>query len=450
MWRVAARCKRFIAAENAHQWQQPTNYSLCNSTASFSSSSSRNYCKRKRRKWPIHPRRTAPWHQDFAFQLAKHSFKQLIRKSKTHLLSDLINSFAAYEVEPTPKAYHFLVKILILKRPSNWQDQVRQILDHIEKVETPEYVFIDLIKFYGDETMFNDAVELFFRMPSPSVKALNALLSVLCRDKRGLEMIPGVLLKSNIRVEESSFGILIRALCRIGGVSNAFELLRYMVEEDLDVDQRVCSLILATMCREKNFKNEIMGFLEDLKSLGFEPRKDDFCNVIRVLVENGKDEDALGLLKQMKTNGIKPDIMCYNLVLDGLIQNGEFQSADKVFDQLLVLGLSPDIYTYNVYIKGLCLQNKVDDAIKMMDAMQELGCAPDSSTYKTVLRALCEAKETDRVREVANEMRLKSIKLNPQAYEILIDDFIANGDINGACSLLEEMLDQDLVPFWIE
>ncbi|KAK6118221.1 hypothetical protein DH2020_048007 [Rehmannia glutinosa] len=466
---IIAYCKRVIAAEKAHPWRQqqqiyanhPINYIFCNSTALFSSSSRKssslhNYYIRKRRKWPIQPYKTQ-WDQIFAFRLAKQNFKQSIRKTKTQLLSDLINSFSAYEVNPTPQSYHLLFKILIQKRPSNRHDQIQEILSHIEKgesFETPECVFIDLIKFYGDTNMFNDAVELFFRLPSfrcdPSVEVLNVLLSVLCRNKMGFEMVPRVLLKSQvmkIRFEESSFGILIKALCKTGSVSNAFDLVNQMVDEGFGLDQKICSLMLATMCRQLNCNvGDIMGFMEDLKKLGFEPRKDDLCNVIRFLVKKGKVMESLELLKQMKMNGVKPDIMCYNLVLDGLIHNRDFSRADKVFDELLVLGLAPDIYTYNVYISGLFMQKKVDDGIKILNSMEELGCAPDWSTYSAILRALCEAGEMDRVTEVVNEMRKKRVQLNPETYELLIDGFISNGDVNGACCFLKEMLDKKFVP----
>ncbi|KAL0347536.1 UNVERIFIED_CONTAM: Pentatricopeptide repeat-containing protein, mitochondrial [Sesamum calycinum] len=436
MWRRVADCKRVIAAERACQWQQqfyancPTSNFFCNSTASFSSSSSsrkssslHNYYIRKRRKWPIRPYKTE-WHQAFAFQLAKQSFKRSIRKSKTHLLSDLISSFAAYEVDPTHQSYHFLFKVLIQNRPSNWDDQIPQILEHIEKVEnfeTPECMFIGLIKFYGDNNMLNDAVELFFRIPKfrcePSVEILNTLLSVLCRSKRGLEIVPQILINTqemNIRIEESSFEILIRALCRIGRVNNAFELLNHMVEEGFGVNQKVCSLMLATMCRQLNYNTgEVMGFLEELKKLGFEPGKDDLCNIIRFLVNKEKRD---------------------------------FLRADKVFDELLVLGMIPNIHTYNVYINGLCMQKKVEDGINILHSMEELGCAPELSTYSTILRALCEAGELIRVREVVNRMQQKCMQLNSETYEIIIDGFVNNGDIDAACSLLNEMLDRNLNP----
>ncbi|KAB5561308.1 hypothetical protein DKX38_006265 [Salix brachista] len=68
----------------------------------------------------------------------------------------------------------------------------------------------------------HEAIELFYRIPKfrcvPSVYSLNNLISVLCRNSIGLKLVPGILLKSqvmNIRVEESTFQVLITALCRI-------------------------------------------------------------------------------------------------------------------------------------------------------------------------------------------------------------------------------------------
>ncbi|KAL3633356.1 hypothetical protein CASFOL_022883 [Castilleja foliolosa] len=465
-------CQRAMAAEKTHPWRKqissanhPIYYNnfLFSSTALLSTLSSRkssslhNYYIRKRRKWPIKSYKTQ-WPENFAFRLAKQSFKQSIRKTKTHLLPDLINSFSAYKINPTPNSYHFLFKVLIQNRwLSNRLDQIQQILDHIEKnesFETPECVFIDLMEFYGDDNMFSNAVELFLRIPrlrcEPSVEVLNTLLSVLCRNKMGLELVPQTLVKSSqvmkTRVEESSFGILIKALCRIGSLSNAYDLMNQMVGEGFCVDQKVCSIMLATICRQMNCDiDDIMGFIEDLKKLGFEARKGDFCNVIRFLVKKEKCTDALGLLKQMKVNGIKPDIMCYNLVLDGLIHVKDFLSADRVFDELLVLGLIPDNYTYSVYISGLIMQKKVDDGIQILRSMEGLGCKPEPSTYNVIVRAMCGADEMDRVTEVVNEMRKECIRLNACTHKVLIDSFIRDGLCSKAVELFGEEVVNDIL-----
>lgn len=127
---------------------------------------------------------------------------------------------------------------------------------------------MDLIKFYGDNGLCDDAVDLFFRIPKfrcePSVEVLNTLLSVLCRSRSGLEIVPQLLIKSqiemNIRIEASSYGILVRALCKMGKLSDALTLLNHMVDEGFDVDQKVCSLMLSTICRHVDCRvDEILG-----------------------------------------------------------------------------------------------------------------------------------------------------------------------------------------------
>ncbi|KAI3708128.1 hypothetical protein L2E82_37208 [Cichorium intybus] len=64
------------------------------------------------------------------------------------------------------------------------------VLDHrekIEKFETPESIFTDLIELHGQNNEFQEAIDLFFRLPNfrctPSVDSLNCLLSVLCKRK---------------------------------------------------------------------------------------------------------------------------------------------------------------------------------------------------------------------------------------------------------------------------
>ena len=108
----------------------------------------------------------------------------------------------------------------------------------------------------------------------------------------------------NVRLEESSFRILITALCRFGKVGYAVEILNFMRRDGCDVvDMRICSLILSSMCEQK-------------KGLG-----------------SGD--------------------------LNGIIKEGEYEKADELFDELLVLGLVPDVHTYNVYINEYPLHKTI-------------------------------------------------------------------------------------------
>ncbi|KAF8397164.1 hypothetical protein HHK36_016071 [Tetracentron sinense] len=430
----------------------------------FSSSSLSSTCnllrRRRRRKWPLSPYKGI-WQQTFDEQQAMEALKKAAATASAsapapeqHLLSTLINSFSIYCCNPTPSAYSFVIKTLTQNSQFDQLPTVLDRLQKIEKFEPPEHIFVNLIRIYGDANMLQDAIDIFFRISkfrcTPSVYSLNALLSILCKKREGLQLVPQILLKSqemNIRLEESSFRILIRTLCKTKKVGHAIEILNQMPHHGFSPDVGMYSIILSAMCENGDLDAvEVMGFLEEMRNAGFSPNGMDYGNVIRFLVKEEMGMDALDVLDQMKIDGIKPDIVCYTMVLDGIILAGDFRKAEEMFDEILVLGLVPDVYTYNVYINGLCKQNNVEAGFKILACMEELGCKPDVVNYNTLLGALCKVGEVWRGRELVREMGLKGVPGNLSTCRIMIDGFVSKGEIVEACRLLEEMLGRGFVP----
>ncbi|CAI8584174.1 unnamed protein product [Vicia faba] len=416
---------------------------------------------RKFRKWPHSPYKTS-WHHNFGEQQALQILKQATTQPQPQnnndpfLLSTLIHSFKAYHTDPTPKAYFFLIKTFTKSNPSQLH-QIPHILNHLEhneKFETPEFVFLYLIRFYGVSDRVQDAVHLFFRIPrfrcTPTVCSLNLLLSLLCRKRECLKMVPDVLLKSQqmkIRLEESSFRVLIKALCRIKRVGYAVKIMNCMIEDGYGLDDKICSLIVSSLCEQNDLTSaEALFVWGNMRKLGFCPGVMDCTNMIRFLVKDGKGKDALEILNQLKEDGIKPDIVCYTIVLSGIVKEGDYVKLDELFDEIIVLGLIPDVYTYNVYINGLCKQNNFDEALKIAVSMETLGCKPNVVTYNTLLGGLSLKGDLSKAKRVMKEMRLKSIEPNVHTYRIMLDGLVGNGEIEEACVLLEEMLEKCFYP----
>ncbi|XP_057435338.1 pentatricopeptide repeat-containing protein At2g38420, mitochondrial [Lotus japonicus] len=423
---------------------------------------------RKFRKWPHSPYKTS-WHHNFGEQQAMNilikqaatietcsSSSQQIQTQNNNpfLLSTLIDSFKSYSCDPTPNAYYFLIKTLV--NTSHLQD-IPPVLDHLERVEkfeTPEFIFVYLIRFYGLADRIQDAVDLFFRIPrfrcTPTVCSLNLLLSLLCRKRECLRMVPQILLKSQhmkIRIEESTFRVLISALCRIRRVDYAVKILNCMIEDGFGLDGKICSLIISSLCEQNDVTSaEALVVWGDMRKLGFCPGVMDFTDMIRFLVKEERGMDALYILNQMKQDGIKPDVVCYTIVLSGIVAEGDYVKLDELFDEMLVLGLIPDVYTYNVYINGLCKQNKVDEAIQIVDSMIKLGCKPNVVTCNTLLGALCEAGDLSKAKGVMKEMGLKGVELNLHTYRIMLDGLVGKAEIGEASLLLEEMLKKCFYP----
>ncbi|XP_029127026.1 pentatricopeptide repeat-containing protein At2g38420, mitochondrial [Cajanus cajan] len=316
------------------------------------------------------------------------------------------------------------------------------------------FIFVHLIRFYGLGDRVQDAVDLFSRIPrfrcTPTVCSLNLVLSLLCRKRECLKMVPQVLLKSqhmNIRVEGSTFRVLIKALCRIKRVDYAVKIMSCMMEDGYGLDEKICSLIISSLCEQKDLTSvEALVVWRDMRRLGFCPGVMDYTNMIRFLVKEGRGMAALDIMNQQKEDGIKPDVVCYTMVLSGIVAEGEYGKLEELFDEMLVIGLVPDVYTYNVYVNGLCKQNNVDEALKIVSSMEELGCKPNVVTYNTLLGALCVAGGLGKAKGLMKEMGWKGVGLNLHTYRILLDGLVGKGEIGEACLLLEEMLEKCLFP----
>ncbi|XP_054784979.1 pentatricopeptide repeat-containing protein At2g38420, mitochondrial-like isoform X2 [Prosopis cineraria] len=427
-------------------------------------SDSSNKYLRKFRKWPHSPYKTF-WHHNFG----QHQAMQILVQAATatsplpssndnlnmpSLLSTLIHSFKTYNCDPTPNAYYFLIKTLSRTSRLHEIPLVLDQLERVEKFETPEFMFGYLIRDYGRAGKFQEAIDLFYRIPKfrcvPTICSLNLLLSVLCRNRECLKLVPLILLKSrgmNIRIEESTFGVLIKGLCRYNRVGYAIEMLYCMIEDGYHLDDKICSLIVSSFCDQNDLTfKEALGVWGDMKKFGFCPRMMDYSNLIRFLGKKEKGRDAMGILNQMKEDGIKPDIVCYTMVLSAVVAEGNYVKAHELFDELLVLGLVPDIYTYNVYINCLCKEDNVEEALKMVSSMEDLGCNSNVVTYNTLLASLCEAGELSRARGLLKEMKMKRIELNLHTYRIMLDGLVCKAEITEACSLLDEMLEKCLYP----
>ncbi|CAA6656928.1 unnamed protein product [Spirodela intermedia] len=295
------------------------------------------------------------WQHMFSERLAMEELKNKVNEkcsSNDDLIGDLIQ------------------RSLFLKLPP-----VLNHLEEAESFETSERLFISIIRSYGAANMLQEAVDVLFRIPkfrcSPSVRSLNSLLSVLCKREEGLGLVPDVLLRTpqmNLRLEDSSFRILMRALCKNGKAAAAVELLEAMKLQGWAPDPRMYSLILSSLYKHAG-PPRVISFFEDMKAAGISPNTMDYTCVMNVLVKEGRADDAWAILRQMRSDGSRPSVANYTAVLGGLISAGDFQKTEAVFDEMLVSGLRPDSSAYNTYINGLCKQGAVEKACKMLVCM---------------------------------------------------------------------------------
>ncbi|CAN0892930.1 Pentatricopeptide repeat-containing protein At2g38420, mitochondrial, partial [Linum grandiflorum] len=374
--------------------------------------------------------------------------------SSDGLLSSLIQSFSIYNCHPTPQAYHFVLKTMA---KTSQLHQIPPLLDHLEKTEnfeTPELILADLIKRFCESNEIEKAVEVFFRIPNfrcaPTAVSLNTLLAFLCITNSELKKVPEVLLKSremNIRVEESSFRILITALCRVNRVSHAIEMFHRMVDDRFIVGEKICSFLLSPLCEQTDVSSgDVIGLFGELRKLGFVPWLIDYTNLIRFLVREGHGMEALNVLNEVKSDGIKPDIVCIANIHGGGEYGEEWHKVGSLANKQNVFDDFISASEYLVSAGGLCKQGKMEDGITIVESMQQLGCKPEVTTYNTLLAALCKDGDFSGARELMREMGKKGIRRNTETFEIMIELLSRCGKIGEACGLVAEALEKNVGP----
>ncbi|KAJ6814769.1 putative F-box protein [Iris pallida] len=393
----------------------------------------------------------------FAEQQAMETLKNKLCEAEnpeTNILALLTDSFKTHDAEPSPSAFSFVIKYLFRKRSLSRIPPVLHHLESAERFEVPEGILANVIRAYGRAELLEDAADVFYRIPRfrcvPSARSLNTLLSFLCRKREGLGLVRDVLMKSldmGIRLDASTFRILIGALCRNGKARYAKEMFYVMLQlDELAPDGGMYSMVLYYLCKQPGSSGEAMDFLKEMQNVGFSPKLSEYNSVIDALVRDGKANNAYSVLAHMRVEGGRPDITSYNSVLDGFVAANEFLKADRLFDEILLMGLVPDTCTYNTYIDGLCKEGNLERACRMVSCMEKAGCKPDSSTFNVLISGYSKAGDMGRAKEFMDEMLEKGFHWNSHTYESVISGLFQKGEIMAGRKLLVEMLGKGYVP----
>ncbi|KAJ4779959.1 Pentatricopeptide repeat-containing protein [Rhynchospora pubera] len=266
-----------------------------------------------------------------------------------------------------------------------------------------------------------EATQLFDKMPelkcTPTAASLNQLLSILCDKKEGLYMVKDVLLKSHemgIRVDRSTFWVLIEALCKHGKAKFAIEIMGVMGLFECNPDPKMYSLVLKSLCDsdDSNGWSDVIAFVGEMRNAGSLLTNSDCYMVIDLLVKEGKMDEAYCLVTEMRIDGTNPDINCFNKLLSGFCQAGRFDMVDKVFDEMLIGGMVPNVHTFEIYIDGLAKKGDVDGMVKMVKCMERAGFNANVQIYNTMIGQFMRSGKSNEARELMDEMVKKGIEWN--------------------------------------
>ncbi|MQL96284.1 hypothetical protein Taro_028968, partial [Colocasia esculenta] len=434
--------------------------------------------------WPerLHPRRLAA----------------MIRRQPDHDLA--VRIFLHAEAfhpgfSHTYLTYHALLDRLARARAF---PQLESILSHLRRRcagspgdERPfrcgEEAFITVIRSYGLAGKPSAALRTFLSIRrdfgvAVSVRAFNALLNAMIQNRRN--DLVAVLFK-NCR---SKFGvlpnvftcnILIKALCKMGNVEGAVQMLDemptwgmvpnivsyttvlggYCARGDLDGARRLFGEILDhgwapdattyTVLMEgycsQNRLLDAVKVMDEMTENGVAPNDVTYSVIIEAYCKAKRSGEALNLLHDMLDAKYMPSPTLCCKVIDVLCEDGRVEDACDAWKKLLKKNCTPDNAISSTLIYWLCKKGKVWEARKLFGQFEK-GFIPSALTYNTLISGMCENGELQEAGRLWDDMEAKRCPPNAFTYNVLIKGFCNAGKAKEAVRFLKEMMEKGCLP----
>lgn len=177
--------------------------------------------------------------------------------------------------------------------------------------------------------------------------------------------------------DTQSFSSVCQALCKIGDVDKAKELLYSMIKS------------------------------------GPPPGFAIFSAIINGLSKAGELDEAMKMLKVIEERGLKPDVNDYNAIMSGYAKGGAMVEAHQVLEEAKQRHAKLTPFTYDTMIRGYCNLEQFDEAVKLMAEMKDYGVQTSTALYNMLFESICvNGLNWEMAERLQGEMKKKGLRLN--------------------------------------
>lgn len=295
------------------------------------------------------------------------------------------------------------------------------------------------------------AVETFGRMKEldckPHLSTYNMILHILVQKDVILLALAvyNMMLKSNSKLNSSTFTILIGGLCKSGKTQDAQKLFDEMSVRGIFPSKLTYTVILSGLCQAKRIDDAFRLF-NSMKNRGCHPDYVIFNVLLDGICKMGRMDEAFKLLESFKKDGYIIGKQGYSSLIDGLIRERRIDEAQELFQQLFKMQIIPDLVLYTIMIRGLSQAGRVKNALNLLTDMTERGVVPDTFCYNTLIRGFCDIGLLDEARSLQVEISNNNLFPDTCTYTILVCGMCKNGLLGEARQIFNEMEKHGCLP----
>ncbi|XP_060167789.1 pentatricopeptide repeat-containing protein At2g06000 [Lycium barbarum] len=272
----------------------------------------------------------------------------------------------------------------------------------------------------------------------------NSLLSLLMKRSRVDEAVDffkdHILRPKTLFPDTCTFNIVIRGLCRVGGVDKAFEFFNDMQSFGCFPDIVTYNTLISGLCTVGQV-DRARRLLTDLELQdGLSPDVVTYTSVISGYCKLSRMDEAINLMDEMITYGISPNVVTFNILINGFGKIGDMFSATNIYGRMCAVGYPPDVVTFTSLIDGYCRTGELDQGLKLWDEMNIRNMSPNLYTFSVLIGALSKENRLNEARELLRQLKLRDdIIPQPFVYNPVLDGFCKAGNLNEANVIAAEM-----------
>merc|ERR1719409_1477853 len=254
----------------------------------------------------------------------------------------------------------------------------------------------------------------------------------------------------HIKPTSITLGCMVEAIVSNGDTEGAFDLI-HQIQDDEQCSGALNSVIYCSVLkgftREKKL-DRVWAVYEEMKKRGIELSIVMYNTLIDACARSGRMDHLPSILEDMKTHRMKPNVITYSTMLKGHCQNGDIQTGFSILEEMKKEGRGrPDEIMYNSLLDGCAVNNLVDEGLRLLEEMQREGVKPSNFTLSILVKLMNRARRLEQAFALVADITKKyHFHPNVHVYTNLVQACVSNQQLNRGMSILEQMINERIVP----
>ncbi|KAL6520842.1 hypothetical protein OROGR_017411 [Orobanche gracilis] len=238
----------------------------------------------------------------------------------------------------------------------------------------------------------------------------------------------------------NTYNCLIKGLCYVGRVEEAFELMASIKNSSMKPDIYTYTTMMDGFCKVGR-SSEALGLLNEALEMGINPNVVTYNTLFNGYFKEGRPLCGFGLLRRMEEGHCSPDYISYSTLLHGLLKWGKIKAARDIYKKMVETGLRVDERMMNTLLRGLCRRSRKEkellrDVYYVFEELRERSYAVYAGAYDLVVEAFCNGRDTDMAFENLNEMIRIGHSPKTFTFNIVIFTLCSVGEVDKALAVL--------------